>query len=79
MKKTMKKYSILLGAAFSLFALASCQKEADVNIPENDNSNKHIPFVLKADVPETRTTLDASTSELALENGDIIYAVTTDE
>lgn len=79
MKKTMKKYSILLGAAFGLFALASCQKEADVNIPESDNAAKHIPFVLKADVPETRTTLDASSWEMAWENGDVIYAVTTDE
>lgn len=75
----MKKYSIFLGAAFGLFALASCQKEVDVNIPESENAAKHIPFVLKADVPETRTTLDASTWEMAWENGDIIYAVTTDE
>ncbi len=79
MKKTMKKYSILLGAAFGLFALASCQKEVDVNIPESENAAKHIPFVLKANVPETRTTIDASTWEMAWENGDIIYAVTTDE
>lgn len=77
--KTMKKYSILLGAAFSLFTLASCQKEVDVIIPENDNANKHIPFELKADVPETRTTIDAQTWEMAWDNNDVIYAVTTDE
>ena len=75
--KTMKKYSILLGAAFSLFALASCQKEVDVKTPESENANKHIPFVLKADTP-TRTTLDADTWEMAWEEGDVLYAVTTD-
>lgn len=75
----MKKYSILLGAAFSLFALASCQKEVDVQTPETENANKHIPFVLKAEIPQTRTTLDADTWEMAWEDGDVIYAVTTDE
>ena len=76
--KTMKKYSILLGAAFAIFALASCQKEVDVNVPDNGVA-KHIPFELNADVPQTKTTLDAETWEMDWEDGDVMYAVTTDE
>ncbi|MBR5678737.1 MAG: hypothetical protein IKX20_11490 [Paludibacteraceae bacterium] len=76
----MKKYSILLGATFCLFALASCQKEKEVEInTPDDNVSKHVPFALKAQVPETRTTIDAETWEMAWEDGDILYAVTTDE
>ncbi len=78
MKKTMKKYSILLGAAFGLFALASCQKEVDVNIPDTDVV-KHVPFELSADISKTRTTIDPETWEMDWENGDILYAVTEDE
>lgn len=73
----MKKYSILLGAALGMLALASCQKEIETIVPEI-NANKHIPFELKADVPETKTTYDADTWEMAWENNDVIYAVTTD-
>lgn len=74
----MKKYSIILGVTFGLFALASCQKEVDVNIPDTDVV-KHIPFELNADIPQTRTTIDAETWEMDWENGDILYAVTEDE
>lgn len=74
----MKKYSILMGAAFGMLALASCQKEVEINVPENEG-NRHIPFELKADVPETKTTYKADTWEMAWEDGDILYAVTTDE
>lgn len=75
--KTMKKISILLGATLGLFALASCQKEVDIQTPEK-NANKHIPFALNAEIAETRTTVDAETWEMAWEEGDVIYAVTTD-
>ena len=78
MMKTMKKYSILMGAVLGLSALVSCQKEADVIVPE-ENAVAMIPFVLKAQVPETKTTIDADTWQVAWENGDIVYAVTTDE
>ena len=74
----MKKYSIILGVAFSLFALASCQKEVDVNIPDTDVV-KHVPFELSADISKTRTTIDPETWEMDWENGDILYAVTEDE
>ena len=72
----MKKYSILLGAVLGSLALASCQKEAEI-VP-TDNADQHIPFALKADVPETRTAFDAATWEMSWENNDVIYAVTTD-
>ena len=73
----MKKYSTLMGAALGLFALASCQKEVDVVVPDNDTV-KHIPFELNADVPQTKTAIDAETWEMDWEDGDVIYAVTTD-
>lgn len=76
--KTMKKCFILLGATLGLFALASCQKEVEVNVPEK-NANKHIPFILKAGLPETKTTIDADTWEMSWADNDVIYAVTTDE
>ena len=75
--KTMRKYFILLGATLGLFALASCQKEIDIQAPEK-NANKHIPFALNAEIVETRTTLDASSWQMAWENGDVLYAVTKD-
>ena len=78
MKKIMKKYSILLGAALGIFTLASCQKEADVVVPSND-AVKHIPFELNAGVPQLKTTIDAETWKMDWEDGDVIYAVTTDE
>lgn len=78
MMKTMKKYSILLGVALSLFALASCQKEVDINVSDTDVV-KHVPFELNADIPQTRTTIDSETWEMDWENGDILYAVTDDE
>ena len=74
----MKKYSILLGAALGIFTLASCQKEADVVVPSND-AVKHIPFELNAGVPQLKTTIDAETWKMDWEDGDVIYAVTTDE
>lgn len=76
--KTMKKFYFLLGATLSLFALASCQKEVDVTVPDTDVV-KHVPFELNADFPQTRTTIDAETWEMDWENGDILYAVTEDE
>lgn len=80
--KTMKKYSILLGAAFAIFALASCQKEQEVtNTEVIDNAPKSVPFVLRANIPsvDTKTTLNTSTWTVDWEDTDVIYAVTTDE
>lgn len=80
--KTMKKYSILLGAAFAIFALASCQKEQEVTNTEIiDNAPKSVPFVLRANIPsvDTKTTLNTSTWAVDWEDPDVIYAVTTDE
>lgn len=78
----MKKYSILLSAAFAIFALASCQKEQDLaNQEVVNNGPSSIPFELRANIPsiETKTTLNTSTWAVDWEDGDIIYAVTTDE
>lgn len=80
--KAMKKYSILLSAAFAIFALASCQKEQDLaNQEVVNNGPSSIPFELRANIPsiETKTTLNTSTWAVDWEDGDIIYAVTTDE
>lgn len=80
--KTMKKYSILLSAAFAIFALASCQKEQEVtNTEVIDNTPKSVPFVLRANIPsvDTKTTLNTSTWAVNWEDTDVIYAVTTDE
>ena len=74
----MKNYSILLGAILGIFTLASCQKEVDVNIPDTDVV-KYVPFKLNADIPQTRTTINPETWEMDWEDGDILYAVTTDE
>ena len=76
----MKKISIVLSAAFVLFALASCNKEID-NIKDNApivEQPGSIPFVLQANLPQTKTTLDPSNYEVSWADGDIIYAVTTD-
>jgi|GEM_PF-5025936 len=80
--KTMKKYSFFLSVAFAVFALASCQKEQDNSIKEViDDSPRSVPFVLRADIPsvDTKTTLNTSTWAVDWEDGDVIYAVTTDE
>ena len=78
----MKKYSILLSAAFAALALASCQKEQEVsNTDVIDNGPKSVPFVLRADIPsiDTKTTLNTSTWAVNWESTDVIYGVTTDE
>ena len=73
----MKKFSILLSAAVAISALASCNKEM-VGPAGNQANEGHVPFVLKADIPQTKLAIadDWSTS---WEEGDVIYAVTTDE
>lgn len=67
-----------MGAAFGMLALASCQQE-EIIYPEMEGVKKSIPFELLADTPTTKTTIDANTWEMDWENGDILYAVTTDE
>ncbi len=80
-KKTMKKYSILLSAAFCIFALASCQVEIfnEMSVAQTGS----IPFELKANIDNpsgiTKTTLNTGTWAVNWENTDVIYAVTTDE
>ena len=82
----MKKYSILLSAAFVIFALASCQKTVEGDIQEEKpfiTQEGSIPFELVANIPDasskTKTTLNPSTWAVNWEDGDIIYAVTADE
>lgn len=77
----MKKYSILLSAASVIFALASCQKAVDeepITVEEGS-----VPFELVANfadpATQTKTALNLSTWKVDWEEGDIIYAVTTDE
>lgn len=78
----MKKLSIVLSAAFVLIALASCNKEKDIvkdNTPEAKvEQSGSIPFVLQANLPQTKTTLDPSNYEVSWADGDVIYAVTAD-
>ena len=77
----MKKYFILLSAAFVSIALASCQKET--NKPEGPVVEPKveegvIPFELNASIDQTKTTLNTSTYALSWEDSDVLYAVTTD-
>lgn len=77
----MKKYFILLSAAFVSIALASCQKET--NKPEGPVVEPKveegvIPFELNADITETKTTLNTSTYAVTWDASDVLYAVTTD-
>lgn len=79
--KIMKKYFILLSAAFVSIALASCQKET--NKPEGPVVEPKveegvIPFELNASIDQTKTTLNTSTYALSWEDSDVLYAVTTD-
>ena len=79
--KLMKKYFILLSAAFVSIALASCQKET--NKPEGPVVEPKveegvIPFELNADITETKTTLNTSTYAVTWDASDVLYAVTTD-
>ena len=71
----MKKLSIVLSAALTVLALTNCATNIDENITPEGGTNK-ISF--KADIAQTRTTLDASTYQVAWENGDVIY-LTTEE
>ena len=78
----MKKYFILLSAALSVFALASCQKEQDLaNEGILNDGPRSVPFVLRASIPsvDTKTTLNTSTWAVDWEDTDVIYAVTTDK
>ena len=80
--KTMKKYFILLSAAFVSVALvSSCQKEIgklQKPIEEPHNEEGVIPFELNANIAETKTTLNTSTYAVTWEASDVLYAVTTD-
>lgn len=80
--KTMKKYFILLSAAFVSVALvSSCQKEIgklQKPIEEPHIEEGVIPFELNANIAETKTTLNTSTYAVTWEASDVLYAVTTD-
>lgn len=71
----MKKYSVLLSAVVAIAALVSCNKE--IAEPVKIESEGNVPFVLKADIPQTKLAV-AEDLSLNWENGDIIYAVTED-
>ena len=82
----MKKYSFILSAAFVLFALASCQKEVEINVekvtPEVEQTGS-IPFqfvgsVNGEDATGTKTTLNTSTWAVSWDSTDKVYAVATD-
>lgn len=82
----MKKYSFILSAAFVLFALASCQKEVEINVekvtPEVEQTGS-IPFqfvgsVDGEDATGTKTTLNTSTWAVSWDSTDKVYAVATD-
>lgn len=77
----MKKYSILLSATSVIFALASCQKVADVEPVIVEEGS--VPFELVANfadpAAQTKTSLSLSDWKVNWEDGDILYAVTTDE
>ena len=79
--KTMKKYFILLSAAFAFFALASCQKELDSPVETNvEQAVKEgvIPFDLNANILATKTTLNTDSYAVTWQDSDVLYAVTTD-
>lgn len=79
--KTMKKYFILLSAAFAFFALASCQKELDSPVETNvEQAVKEgvIPFDLNANILATKTTLNTDSYAVTWQESDVLYAVTTD-
>lgn len=78
----MKNISFVLSAAFVIYALASCQKEdnvksTDTNEPVIEQKGS-IPFVLQANIPQTKTILNTSDYSVSWGDGDIVYAVTTD-
>lgn len=82
----MKNLSFALSAAFVLFALASCQKEKEVN--ENVQALEieqvgSIPFQFVAtingeDATETKTSLNTTSWAVTWDSTDKIYAVVTD-
>lgn len=80
--KTMKKYFVFLSAALVSFALASCQKEVDAPeepvIEPKVEVTGVVPFDINAHIAETKTTLNTSTYEVAWQDSDVLYAVTTD-
>lgn len=66
-----------LGALCAALALAGCEVR-DINLSEPFSGPKSIPFELSASVDATKTTIDGSW-HMAWEEGDKIYAVTTDK
>ena len=72
----MKKLFLLMGMAAAMINFAGCQKN---EIDGVDNTNKGgSTFELIADIAQTKTTLDAEYN-VAWEEDDVIYVVTTDE
>lgn len=71
----MKKLTIFSGIAAAALAIAGCQKpEIETVVPGNGEGST---FELYAEIAQTKTTLDAN-YEVAWEEGDIIYMVTSD-
>lgn len=75
----MKKHIVFFSAFLGLFAFASCEKEVNTPEQESNTIRKSIPFEVVAKTPDTKTTVDAETWEMDWEDGDVLYAVTTDE
>ena len=75
----MKKHIVFFSAFLGLFAFASCEKEVNTPEQESNTIRKSIPFEVVAKTPDTKTSVDAETWEMDWEDGDVLYAVTTDE
>lgn len=72
----MKRLTVFSSIAAAALAIAGCQKpEIETIVPGNGEGST---FELYAEIAQTKTTLDATTYEVAWEEGDVIYMVTSD-
>ena len=71
----MKRLTVFTSIAAAALAIAGCQKpEIETIVPGNGEGST---FELYAEIAQTKTTLDADTYEVAWEEGDVIYMVTS--
>ena len=67
----MKRLTVFSSIAAAALAIAGCQKpEIETIVPGNGEGST---FELYAEIAQTKTTLDATTYEVAWEEGDVIY------
>lgn len=72
----MKRLTVFSSIAAAALAIAGCQKpEIETIVPGNGEGST---FELYAEIAQTKTTLDATTYEVAWDEGDVIYMVTSD-